>query len=305
MHSFIFTLPPETLALILSNLAQRDQVESMRVCRSWYNAIPDHVSEAWNTLRIAHDSWPTMNDGMTRCLAHHTGCQLTFLNVTSRVSQSDGFGKLISAVIAFGNTLKELTINNMCTTVMDEHELLDRYEDRPIKLVYLHLDNAFICEHRQKRVLARSPDLEMLATSIHQSRIVSNVYIPEMDFISMIDTCPRLQYISWKENEHPNHSTWLPWSEPIKRPQTIFRTLQYLKLVGLKYSSSPISSIQFPRLSALCLSDQLLPTSQWLSFLCGCPDLESLELELLLDDFAEPKQSSKASIRSSGCKDQV
>ena len=71
MPDFICTLPPEIVTDVLLLLNQKDCIECMNVCRSWFKLIPSCAVRLWNKLIISSDSWPKTNYALFQCLGAH------------------------------------------------------------------------------------------------------------------------------------------------------------------------------------------------------------------------------------------
>ncbi|KAI9246750.1 hypothetical protein BDA99DRAFT_592358 [Phascolomyces articulosus] len=63
----------DIITQIFSYLNQRDCLNCMKVCRTWYNDIPQYTAENWRTLRISSQEviHGLINQRLLRCLGNH------------------------------------------------------------------------------------------------------------------------------------------------------------------------------------------------------------------------------------------
>ncbi|KAI9244280.1 hypothetical protein BDA99DRAFT_544072 [Phascolomyces articulosus] len=64
-------LPLEIISKIISFLEQNDCLESMLVCRAWFDKMPTYTVSLWNDIFIQPDLWEEKNRCLLECLGPH------------------------------------------------------------------------------------------------------------------------------------------------------------------------------------------------------------------------------------------
>ncbi|KAI8136881.1 hypothetical protein BJV82DRAFT_675418 [Fennellomyces sp. T-0311] len=150
MNRFPASLPPDIVFDILSYIDQRDCVECLRVCRTWYSEIPLYATDLWKRIAISPESWKRTNTCLIRCLGPHvTGvsirsmnigsvlsklkennCDITQLEIVNRIAPlsqriQDG-SKFLSTIHPFNDVLRRLCITDHFTD-LSVPEVLRRF----------------------------------------------------------------------------------------------------------------------------------------------------------------------------------
>ncbi|KAI7847950.1 hypothetical protein BDC45DRAFT_575321 [Circinella umbellata] len=123
MPDFIRSLPPEIVTDVLLLLNQKDCIECMRVCQSWFSLIPSCATRLWSELIISYDSWPKANYSIFHCLgAHVKTVSIRYpdtWNILKRLEQKKCFAiktlneydTFYTTIQTLANTLTQLFIN--------------------------------------------------------------------------------------------------------------------------------------------------------------------------------------------------
>ncbi|KAI8147353.1 hypothetical protein BJV82DRAFT_344307 [Fennellomyces sp. T-0311] len=181
------------------------------------------------------------------------------------------------------------------------------------QLVYLHLDACLNFDHGIVSVLRRCPMLRILRLST----IGIDPVFPPDNFDMIMQSCAHLTHLSWNDSRDSciQDSKLTPddWSNVsfakdvdslrafhfigslnhIDHAITIIKRSQYemeylvLGFWGTTMAPRPhtrISHIRLPRLKTLEIGSLKMVSDDWVSFLTGCENLESLDLYLFKED---------------------
>ena len=64
-------LPYDVVTLVLGQLEQRELLECMAVCSSWYHSVPFYTTERWHTVKIFSRYGGLGNRRLASCLGQH------------------------------------------------------------------------------------------------------------------------------------------------------------------------------------------------------------------------------------------
>ncbi|KAI9246682.1 hypothetical protein BDA99DRAFT_543159 [Phascolomyces articulosus] len=71
MNTFPTCLPTDIVYTIFNFIDQKDCIECMCTCRSWYREIPSYAFKVWEQVDIDPTSWPRYTHAMLDCLGLH------------------------------------------------------------------------------------------------------------------------------------------------------------------------------------------------------------------------------------------
>ncbi|KAI9265021.1 hypothetical protein BDA99DRAFT_40769 [Phascolomyces articulosus] len=67
-QKFLDPLPNEIIQTIVSYLTRSDCMQYMRVCRSWYDTVPQYFKEHWSSLKLLRHDVYSSNNLWLRCI---------------------------------------------------------------------------------------------------------------------------------------------------------------------------------------------------------------------------------------------
>ncbi|KAG2228332.1 hypothetical protein INT45_011124 [Circinella minor] len=232
------SLPFDIVNEIFSYLSQDDCINSMAVCRSWYERVPVYSFHLWRKIELLSGDQNTRlkNQRFLRCLGPHV--RQVILSPSNKTE-----------LLVFLDTLR----NHMC----DIQSIVFRQSKVVHQDVY------------QDALQPFKNTLSELSFQDHPYRLSP---------IHMMASCPNLTHYTYQFSNRPDYHTYSRVASSTLLPDTIQLPIKYLCLDTGSYSDFRLKSIlqHCPQLRCLIVN-QSVPTTFDLD-MCSrlCPELECL-----------------------------
>ncbi|KAI8140134.1 hypothetical protein BJV82DRAFT_229158 [Fennellomyces sp. T-0311] len=96
--AFMSTMPSEIIPFVFSHLNQRDCMNCMAVCRSWYIRVPQYSRRIWEKLSLSIYDIHMDNRRFERCLGSHVR------SITFHVFDDEELHRMMQKLIHHGCT---------------------------------------------------------------------------------------------------------------------------------------------------------------------------------------------------------